>query len=697
MQFIGGARRQVPLDRDASQGDPSRTQGLADNGLDITDSTGADVDGSSEDVGAQDNIGVPQGPSEASEGEEPPEKRARSSVSPTTTTSSSCSSPRELGGASAALLGGQDAMKSGDEQDQRGSRNSETGPTLAAVRQDEYDELQLRKSSFEGRIRVAGVVIENNAVLDLVLEDAVAGIQAASRVGGWAVWTRELTKRRTRIKCAKGTPFKSRAKGGSKKTGDAKRKRSTKVRASGRSDDPAKCCAWEVNLMRHRESPATKTIVVSYNGDHHNHLPVDNSSSKMKARDATAKMVEVATSLSKLMSNAEIAAVLQEKADRSHAKGDRPLGVIFAKTIASLAKTGETDSSVAVAIRELLKVKHDNVVVLWVEDEQGSLVTLCDLDDAKVTESLQAAQARTDGQRQATQRTSRSAARNPDDRQHAADHLVAIGSELQRAIAASTRTERAQVGVGEQSSGKGRGNHGAAKDSPYDEFRYDGVPYRLHCAAWISRRQIARVRRCPWVLVFDVTFGTNKRRRPLFDGVAVNGENQNELVIQVFMLDERRSTFEWIFVTAIPKIYGDAFCRLVQLIILDGCVTAQDALALAIMLVFTKASLRECGYHLIKQPLDDISTRHSAKLVQQVKKDVTTLVWSATCCLTRSEGTDLLTLAHSAVCQVRNERSFVQAMTSFLSNMRVKYQKWAGSSFVDQFTLLHRVGSRSEC
>jgi hypothetical protein len=122
-------------------------------------------------------------------------------------------------------------------------------------------------------------------------------------------------------------------------------------------------------------------------------------------------------------------------------------------------------------------------------------------------------------------------------------------------------------------------------------------------------------------------------------------------------------------------------------------VTAQDALLAAILLVFTNAKLRECGFHLIKQPLDDIPTGNSES-VQQVKEDVTTLVWSATSCLTQSEGLDLLALATFASNQVRSEQSFVQSMTDFLSNLRVKFHKWAGSVFVDRFTRLHRVGSR---
>ena len=110
----------------------------------------------------------------------------------------------------------------------------------------------------------------------------------------------------------------------------------------------------------------------------------------------------------------------------------------------------------------------------------------------------------------------------------------------------------------------------------------------------------------PEVLLFDVTFGTNREGRPLGMSCAFDQNMNTFIPVRVYMPSECQWVFQWIFESAIPALFPkDALDRM-QLFLTDGDVKMYDAFDQCREKHYPNAIHGLCLHHLL-QPLKKLT------------------------------------------------------------------------------------------
>ena len=104
----------------------------------------------------------------------------------------------------------------------------------------------------------------------------------------------------------------------------------------------------------------------------------------------------------------------------------------------------------------------------------------------------------------------------------------------------------------------------------------------------------------PEVLLFDVTFGTNREGRPLGMSCAFD-QNMNTFVpVRVYMPSECQWVFQWIFESAIPSLFPKDALDRVQLFLTDGDAKMYDAFDQCRVKHYPNAIHGLCLHHLLQ-------------------------------------------------------------------------------------------------
>ncbi|XP_076921248.1 protein FAR1-RELATED SEQUENCE 5-like [Bidens hawaiensis] len=125
----------------------------------------------------------------------------------------------------------------------------------------------------------------------------------------------------------------------------------------------------------------------------------------------------------------------------------------------------------------------------------------------------------------------------------------------------------------------------------------DGSPRNIFWADGRSRDSYIKFAD---VIVFDVTYMTNKFKMPFTPFVGVNHHRQSILFVGALLENEKQDTFEWLFQTFLKCMFDKHPLAII---------TDQDkAIGNAIKTIFPKTRHRFCSWHIKKQQIEHLGT-----------------------------------------------------------------------------------------
>ena len=86
---------------------------------------------------------------------------------------------------------------------------------------------------------------------------------------------------------------------------------------------------------------------------------------------------------------------------------------------------------------------------------------------------------------------------------------------------------------------------------------------------WSTKESQQYFRKYPYVLGFDVKYGSNNERRPLFRVVSKTIQNRNVPLVNCFLPSQQKYAFKWVFEKAIPECLPQKFLTMVSVMISD--------------------------------------------------------------------------------------------------------------------------------
>jgi MULE transposase domain len=476
-----------------------------------------------------------------------------------------------------------------------------------------------------------------------------------------------------------------------------KRRAPARPRASGRALRDEDRCPWKLNASETIGIDGTPLVeVTALNACEHNHPWIDRDLLPAKLTDVHKARVR---SLFPVLSASAITALLQDELESLAGQGP---GVVLRRYISYLVK-GDSEKSSATALQSLAR-DDNNIGVLQVRDVESGLLHTLELDYDRIKQLPKFAQSSTEAEQRADRREDRAAARTTPEEFEAAlskfaelrrlYHAKVKGSggisEAQHAAIRSESHATSEVPIS-----TGSGNHGADLSDDWSQFLYDGDLVELVAVVWVNVNTRDFVRRHPEVVMFDCTYLTNNRRLPLFDGVALDGDGRNHIMVRAFVVNERQEVFKFLFGEAIPLLYGVDFCQSIQLALIDGDDNEYNALMFCIRCgIYANMVIRLCLFHLITLRFSKIGSGKAGTPLHNAKQDIVALLWTASEAQSEDEARALITLADGILSSLTDERTFVTRIREALVSLELNFSRWTGPFFVAVRTLLQRTTSR---
>ena len=180
------------------------------------------------------------------------------------------------------------------------------------------------------------------------------------------------------------------------------------------------------------------------------------------------------------------------------------------------------------------------------------------------------------------------------------------------------------------------------------------------------------------VLIVDNVFGTNMRRRPVFDAVCKDGNNRNIVVMEVLLRDEKEDSFLWIFSQAFHTLLGEEFCDRVQVVIADGDVWQERVIGSLCSLEtgFPNARFRTCGFHLITLKLIKV------KKSEAKEKIFSKLCWSLYKTKTKEETSRICKQLKKSSEELTESDGDSSLLRLALDRVRIHWINVAGKTFI---------------
>lgn len=128
----------------------------------------------------------------------------------------------------------------------------------------------------------------------------------------------------------------------------------------------------------------------------------------------------------------------------------------------------------------------------------------------------------------------------------------------------------------------------------------------------------------PEFLCMDLTFGTNKERRPLFMLAGVDGYNRSFTCFRAFLPSKEARALRWVILKALPTLMGTDILKHVSVIATDQ----EDSLAQSISAaknlgILPHVKQRQDYFHLFVQPFKD-AVRNDTDVTDTIFKWVRT-------------------------------------------------------------------------
>jgi MULE transposase domain len=118
--------------------------------------------------------------------------------------------------------------------------------------------------------------------------------------------------------------------------------------------------------------------------------------------------------------------------------------------------------------------------------------------------------------------------------------------------------------------------------------------------AWVTDEGARYFDLYPEVMGFDVTFGTNKEKRPLARGTIKNNRNKNIPFFNAFLPSCAAWVFNWIFHDAMPKLLSQDSLNKLHLILVDDDHHCNSQIDMARnMNILPNAHYRLCKWHKV--------------------------------------------------------------------------------------------------
>ena len=117
--------------------------------------------------------------------------------------------------------------------------------------------------------------------------------------------------------------------------------------------------------------------------------------------------------------------------------------------------------------------------------------------------------------------------------------------------------------------------------------------------AWITNKERRMFRLFPHVLKIDVTKGTNRENRPLMTVSMRTAYGKYLVIMRMFLSNERRTTFRWVFCIAFPTLLGTQWIARVKAIVTDGDSHEIEELEELMRRYMPHCIRIRCGWHII--------------------------------------------------------------------------------------------------
>lgn len=121
----------------------------------------------------------------------------------------------------------------------------------------------------------------------------------------------------------------------------------------------------------------------------------------------------------------------------------------------------------------------------------------------------------------------------------------------------------------------------------------------FHCIAWTHEDMLRYFLLCPEVVTFDVTSHTNCSGFHHLSFSCRTSIDKQVLFCRIWIPDQRRVSFRYVFREALPKILPNYVLFRVRFLMCDGDPQQNIEIRLALQYLFPNAIVALCAYHLI--------------------------------------------------------------------------------------------------
>lgn len=127
--------------------------------------------------------------------------------------------------------------------------------------------------------------------------------------------------------------------------------------------------------------------------------------------------------------------------------------------------------------------------------------------------------------------------------------------------------------------------------------------------AWCREDERRLFEMFPSVMLFDVTFQTNREGRPLGVVAAIDSNMEVFTPLRVFMPSEQGWVFDWIFKSCIPNLLGRENIKRTNVVLTDGARQMYSAFDVNQKDLYPNAVHVLCMYHLVNKGLERLNCR----------------------------------------------------------------------------------------
>ena len=117
--------------------------------------------------------------------------------------------------------------------------------------------------------------------------------------------------------------------------------------------------------------------------------------------------------------------------------------------------------------------------------------------------------------------------------------------------------------------------------------------------AWVIQKELRYFKLFPEVLCIDGTSHSSKRKLLLLTLSVRTSTNRQVVFMRLFMPNEKRATFRWVFKYVLPSLVDKSFFKRTRYIMADGDAQQKNEVLGAIQTYIPNAILGGCGWHIV--------------------------------------------------------------------------------------------------